>query len=97
MADVEGWNQKKIVHYFNNMQAFEKFYANVSSNMPATGTPHHEDFNCKSDPSCFVLAVVAEKVAGYRGSDSELRQALDGGFSLACRSESPGRACERRA
>ena len=30
MADVEGWNQKKIVHYFNNMQAFEKYYTNVS-------------------------------------------------------------------
>ena len=42
MADVEGWNQKKIVHYFNNMQAFEKFYANVSSNMSATlGTRKH--------------------------------------------------------
>jgi len=32
MADVEGWNQKKIVHYFNNMQAFEKYYNNVSVN-----------------------------------------------------------------
>lgn len=30
MAEQEGWNQKKIMHYFNNMQAFEKFYNNVS-------------------------------------------------------------------
>ena len=97
MADVEGWNQKKIVHYFNNMQAFEKFYANVSSNMPTTSTPHHEDFKCKSDPSCFILVIVAEEVAGDRGSDSELRQALDGGFTLASRAKSQGRACERRS
>ena len=72
-------------------------YANVSSNIPATGTPHHEDFNCKSDPSCFVLITVAEEVAGYWGSDSELCQALDGGFTLACRLESPRRASETRA
>ena len=30
MADVEKWDQKKIMHYFNDKQAFEKYYTNVS-------------------------------------------------------------------
>lgn len=28
LADVEGWEQKKIMHYFNDKQSFEKYYTN---------------------------------------------------------------------
>ena len=47
MAEQEGWNQKKIMHYFNNMQAFEKFYNNVSELMNSVLSD--------SDPSFFTL------------------------------------------
>jgi len=28
MADVEKWDQKKVMHYFNDKQSFEKYYTN---------------------------------------------------------------------
>ena len=30
LAEQEGWDQKKVMHYFNDKPAFEKFYNNVS-------------------------------------------------------------------
>ena len=30
LADMEGWDQKKTMYYFNNREAFEKYYNNVS-------------------------------------------------------------------
>ena len=80
MAEQEGWNQKKIMHYFNNMQAFEKFYNNVSMMNSVLSD---------SDPPHFDVDIVAKKAAGYRRPDPELRQALDGRFAFAPGVESP--------
>ncbi len=31
LAEEEGWDNKKVMGYFNDKQSFEKFYNNVSS------------------------------------------------------------------
>ena len=62
MAEHEGWNQKKIMHYFNNMQAFEKFYSNVSS-APLFGM---NNVLGDSDPSVSMMYdLVAKKAARH--------------------------------